>query len=137
MAKRKKGWIATPAKRAKPKVPDALKKTLQEKANQVIEDTIKPKHIKPPPTDSNFNYLADIYSKWYRSYFYFCATYHCPGPNAISPSFDTKFARMEYVGGEKFNLSYMRHTEQWWEIYQDLPMLECIERIVQEPHFIP
>ena len=129
--------MATPAKRTKPKVPDALKKALQEKADQVIEDTLKPKHIKPPPTDNNWNYLTDISSKWYRSYFYFCATYACPGPNAISPSFDTKFARMEYVGGEKFNLSYMRHTGQWWEIYQDLTMLECIERILNEPHFVP
>ena len=129
--------MATPAKPTKSKVPDALKRTLQEKAVQVIEDTLKPKHIKPPPTDNDWNYLTDIYSKWYRSYFYFCATYACPGPNAISPSFDTKFARMEYVGGEKFNLSYMRHTGQWWEIYQDLPMLECIERILQEPHFVP
>lgn len=129
--------MATPAKRTKPKVPDELKKALQEKADQVIEDTLKPKHIKPPPTDNNWNYVADIYSKWYRSYFYFCATYNCPSPNAISPSFDTKFARMEYVGGEKFNLSYMRHTEKWWEIHQDLSMLDCIERIVKEPHFTP
>lgn len=27
---------------------------------------------------------------------------------------------MEYVGDNKFNLSYMRHTEQWWELYEGL-----------------
>jgi hypothetical protein len=112
--------------------------------NQVFEcivldwqDYIKPQHIKPPSTDNDFNYLVDIYSKWHQNYFYFCAQYNCPSPNAISPSFEAKFARMEYVGDDKFNLSYMRHTGQWCEIYQKLPMLECLKLIAEEPYFIP
>ncbi len=137
MSGQRKIWASNPPKRTKPKVPELLKSALKEKADEVIENTLKPKHIKPPPPDNDFNYLVDIYSKWYRNYFYFCAKYNCPSPNAISPSFETKFARMEYIGNERFNLSYMRHTQQWWEIYQDLSMLECIQLILEEPHFIP
>lgn len=123
--------------RTNPQVPDSVKRMLKEKADEIIETALKPEHIKPPPTDNGFNYLVDIYSKWYRHYFYFCAKYNCPSPNAISPSFEIKFARMEYVGNERFNLSYMRHTEQWWELYQELPMLGCLKLIVEEPHFMP
>lgn len=130
-------WASNSPKQTKPKVPESIKSALKEKADEVIENTLKPKHIKPPPTDSTFNYLVDIHTKWYRSYFYFCAQYNCPSPNAISPSFETKFARMEYIGNERFNLAYMRHTGQWWEIYHDLSMLECIQAILEEPHFIP
>ena len=50
-------------------------------------------------------------------------------------TFETKFARMEYVGNERFNLSYMRHTQKWWEIYQELTITECLKLIVEEPHF--
>jgi hypothetical protein len=41
---------------------------------------------------------------------YFISVYACPAPNAFSPSFETNFAHMEYVGGDKFALSFMRHT---------------------------
>ena len=107
MANKRKSWISASPRRTKPQVPDSTKRVLQEKADELIENVLKPEHIKPPPTNNDFNYLVDIYSKWYRNYFYFCAKYNCPAPNAISPSFEMKFARMEYVGNEKFNLSYM------------------------------
>lgn len=137
MASRKKTWGLASPKQVRPKVPDAIKHSLKEIADKVIEDNLKPAHIKPPPTDNDFNYLVDIHAKWYRNYFYFCGKYNCPSPNAISPSFEEKFARMEYVGNEKFNLSYMRHTDQWWEIHQNLSMLECLKLIEEDPHFMP
>ncbi len=137
MPRKKKTWMPAAPGRTNPQVPDSVGLTLREKANEIIEKVIKPKYIKPPPTDNDFHYLVDIYSKWYRHYFYFCAKYNCPSPNAIVPSFETKFARLEYVGNERFNLSYMRHTDQWWELYQELTMLECIKSIAEEPHFIP
>lgn len=137
MINKRKTWSFSPPKQKKPQVPDSIKFRLKEKADEIIENVLKPEHIKPPPTDNDFNYLVDIYSKWYRNYFYFCAKYYCPSPNAISPSFEMKFARMEYIDTEKFNLSYMRHTEQWCEIYQGLSILDCLKIICEEPHFIP
>ena len=43
---------------------------------------LKPKFIKPPPKDPKWNYIIDIFTKWHSSFFYFCSTYACPGPNA-------------------------------------------------------
>lgn len=110
---------------------------LKEKADEIIENVLKPEHIKPDPTDNDFNYLVDIYSKWYQHYFYLFATYNCPSPDAVSPTYETKFARMEYVDNDRFNLSYMRHTEQWCELYQGMSTLECLKAIAEEPHFMP
>jgi len=42
MAKRKKGWIPAPPKKAKPKIPDSLKAELTEKANELTETKFKP-----------------------------------------------------------------------------------------------
>lgn len=111
MATKRKAWMPTPARRTKSQVPDTTKRILQKKADELIENILKPAHIKPPPNGNDFNYLVDIYAKWYRNYFYFCSKYNCPAPNASSSTFETKFARMEYVSNEKFNLSYLRHTE--------------------------
>jgi len=126
---------ATSVKQQKPKVPESIKQSLKEKAEQLIEGTLKPRYIQPPPTEHDFNYIADIYCKWYRNYFYFCATYNSPSPNAISPSFESKFARMEYVGDEKYNLSFMRHNGQWVELYYDLPINKSLELIVEDGCF--
>ena len=102
MAKKRKAWMIRPGKNPKSGVPDAIKAELESKATDLIENVLKPKYASPPKASEEFNYITDIGCKWYRNYFYFISTYACPGPNAISPSFETKFARMEYLGIGKF-----------------------------------
>ncbi len=87
------------------KISDVLKNEVKVKTDSLIDNVLKPKHIKPPPEDNDFNYIVDIFSKWHRSYFYFCSRYNCPSPNAMAPSFNSNFARLENVGGDKFNLA--------------------------------
>lgn len=88
----------------------------------------KPTFILTPPKDPQWNYVVDILTKWYQRYFYFGSTYRCPNPNCISEFFESRFARLEYVGNRKFNLAYMRHAGQWWGIFQGLSLQECLER---------
>jgi len=137
MAKSTKMWVLSPPKQAKPKLPNAVKANVTAEANGLIDSVLKPTHVKPPSGDERFNYIGDIYSKWYGNYFYFCSKYACPGPNAISPYFEAKFARLEYVGNERFNLAYMRHTGKWCESYSELSLDECLAAIRDEPHFLP
>ena len=128
MARQKKTWVYSPPKPKKPKIPDALKKLVDEKASQLVETVLKPEYVKPPP-ENDSSYIVDIYTSWYRSYFYFCTKSHCRAPNCIKEFFDNKHARMEYVGDDKFNLAYMRHTEQWHETHTDLDLDECLELV--------
>jgi len=127
---RTKTWVYSPPK---PKVPDAVKVELKTKATELIDAVLKPEHVKPPPKNAKWNYIVDLYTKWHRNYFYFCAKYACPGPNALSPFFDTGFARLEYSGGvsrqSRFNLSYMRHTGRWWKIRHGLSLDQCLAEI--------
>jgi len=138
MIKKKKSrrvWQLVPSKPPKPDVPESTKIFLSREANKVIETVIKPKYLEPPPIDNDFNYIADIYSRWYRNYFYFVANYNCPSPNAISPSFESKYVRLEYVGEDKYNFAYMRHTGQWWETHRELSMLECLNMAKDYPPY--
>jgi hypothetical protein len=137
MPKRRKVWMYCPPKPKKPKVPDSVKTDLSQKAQQLIETHLRPAHVKPPRKTSQHNYIVDLFTRWYQSYFYFCATYACPHPDAISPTFEVRFARLGYLGGNSFSLAYMRHTGQWWEIYSSLTIDECLKAVQEEPYFLP
>ncbi|MCL4466750.1 MAG: hypothetical protein M1389_12130 [Chloroflexi bacterium] len=137
MAKRRKTWVYVPPKLAKPTVPAALQVDVEAKTRELVESVLKPLHVKPPPDDERFNYIVDIGTKWYRSYFYLFATYRSPGPTALSPSFEAKFVRLEYTGANHFSLAFMRHTGQWIEVYSDLSVDQCLQAIKDDPFFIP
>jgi len=129
-------WVYAPRKPAKPTVPDALKAEVAEHAQALIEEW-KPQYITEPPQDQRFNYIVDLYTKWFRNYFYFCARYACPGPTALSPFFESRFTRMEYIGDRRFNLAFMRHTGQWIEVEQGLTLNECLESIRSDGFYHP
>jgi len=137
MVKYRKRWMYVPPKPKKPAVPETVKEELTVKAQDLIERHLKPKHIRKPPKDPEQNYLIDIWTKWFRSYFYFCATYASPSPHAFSPTFELRFARMEYTGNGIFNMAYMRHTGQWWPLHFGFSIDECLAAIRDEPHFRP
>ncbi len=130
-------WAMYPRKTSTASLPESLKMEATTKANELIERELKPKYIQPPPENPQFNYIVAIYGKWYHKAFYFCAEYRVAGPNPIEPSFEAKFARMQYAGNRRFHLSFLRHTGQWIQLYTDLTVDECIETIRDDPYFSP
>ena len=138
MAKRAQyQWVYSPRKPKPPKIPAALKAEVTEKGNALVEEYLKPTHIRPVPEDHQWNYLSHIFTKWWGSYFYFCGEYTCPGPNALAPSFETKFARLTYTGDNQFLLSAMRHNGEWIDILHDQTLDEALEAIKEDPWFHP
>ena len=137
MPQQRKQWVYAPKKPTPPRVPDALKSEAQTKANALVESVLKPQYVQPPPEDPKFNYIEDITTKWYRSFFHFCALYRSAGPYALGGQFEAKFARMEYIGNGLFNLAYMRHTGQWFELLTELPLDACLDSIRYDPWFHP
>jgi hypothetical protein len=133
----RKTWVYAPRKATPPPVPAALKREVETKASALVESVLKPMHVQPPPEDPQFNYIESLYTKWYHSYFYFCAHYIVAGPGAIAPSFESKFARLTYTGSGRFSLSAMRYTREWIEIFPDLILDECLEAIRDDAWFHP
>ncbi len=131
-----KMWIYTTPKPLKSKVPDDLKAQVTEKAEELLEQW-RPNHIKQPPEGYQYNYIVELYTTWIRSYFYFCAKYACPGATAISPFFESRFARLEYVGNGRFNLAFMRHTGQWIETELGLTIDQCLKAIREDGLYCP
>jgi hypothetical protein len=131
-------WISRPAPgKRKASLSGTLKDEVDTKARELIENVLKPKHVQPPPAEAQFNYITDITTKWLGSKCYFVSIYRSPGPHAVSPTFETKLARMEYVGDGKFALAFMRHTGQWVQLYERLSVDECMKAIQDDPWFQP
>jgi hypothetical protein len=91
---KKKMWMRVPEKKPKPKVPPQEKQVIEQRCNELIDTEFKPK-IVPPPQEYEWNYVVDIFGKWYRNYLYFCCLYNCPGKNAITPQLESRFTRLE------------------------------------------
>lgn len=135
MRKQSKTWVYSPPKSQPSK---GLKAEISAKATLLVDSILKPQHVKPPRKNARFNYVADIWTKWRGNSFYFCARYNCPGPNALSPFFDTTCAKMEYIGRNRFNLSYMRYTGRWQQVFSNETADVCLQRIQEgHPVFLP
>jgi hypothetical protein len=137
MAKPPKAWTFSPGKKPPSALPGTIKDEVDTKAKELIEFVLKPKHVQPPPADVSFNYITDIQMRWLGSKCYFVSIYRTRAPHAISPTFESKFARMQYVDNGKFNLSFLRHTGKWVELYDRLSVDECLKAIRDDPWFVP
>jgi hypothetical protein len=137
MAKRRNPWDIHPHKKPKTPLAALLKAEVEAKATVLIENVLKPRYVQTPPKDVQFNHIIDIGAKWYRNFFYFVSTYACPDPNSLSPTFESKFARMEHLGGARFAVYFMRHSGEWVGLYDALSLEESLKVIQDDPWFVP
>jgi hypothetical protein len=135
VARPREPWNMRPARKSRA-VTASLKAEVETKATDLIQNVLKPRYVKPPKEDEPFNYITDIHGKWFRNNFYFVLTYACPGPDALSPTFETKFARMEPLGDGTFALYAMRYTgNEWVGVFDALTVDECMKAIRDDPWF--
>ena len=140
MAKKKSeyGWVFvgdTPAGRTE-KPTSYFKSDIELKMKPFIKK-LKEENIIPIPEPHDRNHLIDIYGKWKASFYYIYLTYKCPEEGYRVDKFDTGLARLRYVGKEKFDISYFRHTGKWEDLpfYKNLSLEEAITAIQEGDWF--
>lgn len=104
-------------------------------AEAFIADFYRPTFINPPPADPQFNTIIEFSARWHGSYLLLTAKYACPGPNALSPSFETHFARLGYFNSGRFNLWARRHNDQWIVLASDLTLDAAFAEMRTNPWF--
>lgn len=124
----KKVWVLTPQKKA-----ETDKTYLTDLFEPLIND-YKTKFIKAKPNKQE-NYVVNFYSKFYRGFFYLCAEYKAEYENRTIDGFEEKFARLEFVETNKYNLAYFRHTGQWWTVDENVTAEFCFKNIKDNPLF--
>jgi hypothetical protein len=103
---------------------------------QPLIEKLKSQYVLKNP-DKRYNYMVDIYIKWYRNYLYFCGKYKSENPDRLVDEFEGNFARLKIIKPDSFEISYMRHTEKWFIIARDLTLNKCLEMIEDTPTFHP
>jgi len=71
-------WVYDPAgalRRSKKPVPADLQHEVERRAQALIDSTLKPRYIQPPPRKTELNYLVDLHARWRGPFFYFCSRY--------------------------------------------------------------
>lgn len=105
-------------------------------ATALIRSFYEPDFLRPPPADPQFNYITGFSVRWYGSYLRFTATYACPGPNALAPSFEHHFARLGYFGSrDRYNLWARRHNDEWIVLADELTLEGCFDEMRANPWF--
>lgn len=139
MAKKKatirKMWVYVGQKPKKPTIPETEKKQVEVRC-QVLLEKMKDKWVQPPQEE--WGYVSEVYGKWYRSYYYFCALYRYPPDKGyLRPEMEMKSARLAYAGSGHFHLAYFRHTGQWWQVFENMALEDCLQEIETNQIFWP
>ena len=105
---------------------DAERRAITVACERFIEDVLKPGFL-PEIRPTEFNYCVDIFGKWHGTKYRFLQRFRNDQPDKYTErEFIAPFARLEYVGRDRFDLSYFRHTEQWWPVDRGVTLDEAL-----------
>ena len=117
--------------------PDSEKHAISESCQAFIEQVLKPRFLPEIRPTEEFNYPIDIFGKRHGGKYRFIQRFRSDREDALDPEFDSPFARIEYVSRDRFDLSYFRHTGQWWTVYRDVSLAEALSLLETEGTFHP
>ena len=123
MAGEQKSWARALSK--------ADKARISARCEEFIAGVLMPRflpEIRPTP----FNYPIALMGRWRGERFSFIQRYRSGFPENTGEEFDVGFARLDHVGGERFDLMWHRHTGQWLCLHPRLTLAEALEAIETE-----
>lgn len=101
---------------------------------RLIANVLLPRYL-PEITPTEFNYPIAICGKWHGNKYRFITRYRTDRTDAVTPEFEAPFARLEFVSRDCFDLSYHRHTGEWFCLYQRVNLAEALALIADGCHF--
>lgn len=113
------------------------KQAIGQACDRFIKDVLKPRFL-PEIRPTQFNYPVDIFGKWHGRRYRFIQRFRGDRPgNEPAFEFDRPFARIEYVGPDRFDLAYFRHTGQWWTLLRGISLAEALSILETDGIFHP
>jgi hypothetical protein len=109
-------------------ISEAEKTTVTVACQRLIDEVLKPRFL-PVIRPTEFNYPIDIHGKWHGTRYRFIQRYRSGFPEAINEEFDSPFARLDWVGRDRFDIHWHRHTGAWHCLYRGLSLAEALNTI--------
>jgi hypothetical protein len=115
---------------------DGEKAIITARCQQFIDTVLKPRFL-PVIRPSNFNYPIDILGKWHGDRYRFVQRYRSDQPERLRDEFDSPFVRLDWIGRDRFDIQWYRHTGAWFCIYRGLSLDQALETIETDPVLHP
>jgi hypothetical protein len=129
------GWVYVGARAGnKPSVGE--KSVITAVCEKFIAEVLKPRFL-PEIRPTEFNYPIAIYGRWHGNKYRFIMRFRSDHPDSFEPEFEAPFARLEYVGRDRFDLSYRRYTGEWLCLFDRVSLADALHLIEGDSHFEP
>jgi len=102
----------------------------------LLAEFLRPQFL-PENRPTSFNYPGAITGKWHGDKYRFLQRFRSDDLDALDPEFDAPFARLEYVGRDCFDVSWHRHTGEWFCLYRSVSLTEALRLIETDGHLHP
>jgi hypothetical protein len=129
-------WVYAGARGGGGKLSVAEKLAITAECEKLIASVLIPRFL-PKIRPTEFNYPIAIYGKWHGNKYRFITRFRSDHPNSIRPEFEAPVARLEYVGRDRFDVSYYRHTGEWFRLLEALSLTEALDMLQRDGHFHP
>jgi hypothetical protein len=116
---------------------EAEKLAITAACEKFVVEVLRPRFLPKIRRNAEFNYPIAIYGKWHGDKYRFITRFRSDDPRSIEPEFEAPFTRLEYVGRDRFDLSYLRHTGQWFCLFRSVSLAKALELIEGQGHFHP
>ena len=95
---------------------------------RLIGEFLKPRFL-PGIQPTQFNYPVDIVGKWHGAKYRFIQRCRSGFPENLGEEFDAPFARLDWIGRDRFDIQWHRHTGEWYRLHRDLNLVDAIETL--------
>jgi hypothetical protein len=119
------------------KPPEPEKAAITAACERFLAEVLRPRFLPEIRPSTSFNYPVAITGKWHGNKYRFLQRFRSDDPDALEPEFDAPFARLEYVGRDCFDVSWYRHTGEWWCLHRSVSLTEALRLIESDGHLHP
>jgi hypothetical protein len=128
-------WVRSPISTGT-KLSELEKAAIRSACQTFIDTVLKPRFL-PEIRVTPLNYPVDIRGAFHGRSYRFLQRYRSGYADNLGWEFDAPFARLECVGRDRFDISFRRHTEQWFCLYRDRSLAEALKLIESDGHLHP
>ena len=106
----------------------AEKASVTAACERLIDEFLKPRFL-PAIRPAQFNYPVDIVGKWHGAKYRFIQRYRSGFEENLGEEFDAPFARLDWIGRDRFDIQWHRHTGEWYRLHRGLNLVDAIEAL--------
>ena len=107
---------------------EAEKANITAACERLIDEFLKPRFL-PAIRPTEFNYPIDIRGKWHGAKYRFIQRYRSGFQDNRGEEFDAPFARLDWIGRDRFDIQWRRHTGEWIRLHRGLALVKAIETL--------